>query len=268
MASISFGDSITARGHIASMEKLDADVARGRRIKAAREAKQLTQDQLASRVSEHRGTPVSRGAVGNWELGLGLTTVNLGALSEVLGVRQDWFLTGDGPGPASATAYESGNATEKNGNFTNKIGVFSSPVPHTLGGPPTLPVLGAAKGGKGGIFMQNGEAFDYVQRPSFLSDARDAYAVYMVGDSMEPRYFAGETLFVHPHKPVRQGDFVVVQLAPEVEGGEAEYLVKQFVRQDQKRLQVREYQPKERVFDVPAGRVIAAHKIVGSAETA
>lgn len=247
------------------MGKLEKDVMRGRRIVAAREAKRLTQDQLAARLSEQRGAAVSRGAVGNWERGLGFTTDNLNALSDVLGVAPGWLLAGRGAGPT--TAPESPNASQKNGDSQNKTGVLNTSILHTLGGPPTLPVLGAAKGGKGGIFMHNGEAFDYVQRPSFLSDARDAYAVYMVGESMEPRYFAGETLFVHPHRPVRQGDFIVIQLAPETEGGEAEYLVKQFVRQDEKRLQVREYQPKERVFDLPAARVLAAHKIVGSAET-
>lgn len=114
--------------------------------------------------------------------------------------------------------------------------------------------------------MSNGEAFDYVARPNVLAEVPGAYAVYMVGESMQPRYFPGEILFVHPHKPIRQGDFVVIQLAPEAEGGDMEYLVKGYIRQDAKRLQVQEYTPKARQFDIPSGRVLAIHRIVGSIE--
>ena len=37
--------------------------------------------------------------------------------------------------------------------------------------------------------------------------------LFVTGSSMEPRYFAGDVIFVHPHKPVRQGDHVVIQEA-------------------------------------------------------
>lgn len=82
------------------MKKLDADKARGRRIVLAREAKGLTQEQLAARLSDLRAAPISRGAVGNWERGLGMTTENLNHLGSVLDVTSEWLLTGRGPGPS------------------------------------------------------------------------------------------------------------------------------------------------------------------------
>lgn len=127
-----------------------------------------------------------------------------------------------------------------------------------------LPVLGAAKGGQKGVFVSNGEIFEYVPRPGSLVRVPNAYAVYMVGDCMEDRYYAGEILFVHPAKPVRQGNFVCVQTLGE--DGEREYLVKQFVRQDAKRVRLREFKPEMREFDIPVAQLIAIHRIVGSCE--
>src|SRR5262249_26816986 len=61
-----------------------------------------------------------------------------------------------------------------------------------------IPVYGHAMGGKDGEFVLNGNQVSEVLAPPNLSHVPDAYAVYVVGDSMEPRYFAGETVFVNP----------------------------------------------------------------------
>ncbi len=78
---------------------MNVDKARGRRIVIAREAKDLKQESLADRISHRRGQAVSRGAVGNWERGHGMTTENLHALADVLGVSSEWLLSGKGAGP-------------------------------------------------------------------------------------------------------------------------------------------------------------------------
>lgn len=75
-----------------------------------------------------------------------------------------------------------------------------------------LPVLGQAVAGKDGQFLMNGQVIDDVMCPPGLENVPGAYAVYVVGDSMEPRYRAGEVVFVHPNKPCRRGDYVVVQI--------------------------------------------------------
>ena len=46
--------------------------------------------------------------------------------------------------------------------------------------------------------------------PANLGGVRAAYAIYMVGDSMEPRYEQGWLLHVNPFKPPTRGRDVVV----------------------------------------------------------
>ena len=74
---------------------------RGYRIRQARLRAALTQEQLAERLTslkqskKNRGGQVSRGAVGNWERGEGLTTENLHLLGELLKVDVAWLPTGE-----------------------------------------------------------------------------------------------------------------------------------------------------------------------------
>lgn len=83
------------------MGKLKSNIERGRRIVDARKKLRMTQEQLAERVTTFKraqkkdATAVSRGAIGNWEQGLGLTTENLNCLAEVLGTSAQWILTGE-----------------------------------------------------------------------------------------------------------------------------------------------------------------------------
>src|SRR5215471_12365645 len=58
-----------------------------------------------------------------------------------------------------------------------------------------IPAYGQAVGGKDGEFILNGNRIVDVLAPPSLQGVPDAYAVYVVGDSMEPRYFAGEAVF-------------------------------------------------------------------------
>ena len=119
---------------------------------------------------------------------------------------------------------------------------YASSVMH---GPRDLPVVGTAVAGSDGMFLMNGQVHDYIERPPSLQGVAGAYAVYVADRSMEPRYFAGETLHVHPGRPIPQGDnsFVVVQLRPEIEGEAPKALVKQFVRRTATRLLLRQYNP-------------------------
>lgn len=130
---------------------------------------------------------------------------------------------------------------------------------------PTIPVYGQAMGGPDGSFVLNGNKVADLPTPHSLLGVPEAYAVYIVGDSMEPRFFAGETAYVHPHLPVRKGDFVVVQFHPEdaAEGDPPYAYVKRLVSFDHKRLKLSQLHP-ERDIELPAHRVVSIHKIVGS----
>ncbi len=127
-----------------------------------------------------------------------------------------------------------------------------------------IPVYGHAVGGKDGEFILSGNQVSEVLAPPNLSHVPDAYAVYVVGDSMEPRYFAGETVFVNPRLPIGRGSFVVAQISKGQEGEPRAY-VKRFVSQDAKRLRLEQYNPKK-VLEFPMSTVVAIHRIVMSGE--
>lgn len=75
-----------------------------------------------------------------------------------------------------------------------------------------VPVLGVAAGSFAGAFQFEDGTIEFVRRPPALAGARDVYAIYVQGTSMEPRYEEGALCFVHPHRPARIGDYIVVQI--------------------------------------------------------
>ena len=88
--------------------------------------------------------------------------------------------------------------------------------PRATAGPPplarhdTMPIKSAGRGGNDQqMFLEDGP-IGYTPRPANLAGVRDAYAIYMVGDSMEPRYTQGWLLHVNPFKPPIRGRDVVV----------------------------------------------------------
>jgi phage repressor protein C with HTH and peptisase S24 domain len=127
-----------------------------------------------------------------------------------------------------------------------------------------IPVYGHAVGGRDGEFLLSGNQVSELPAPPGVAQAPDAYAVYVVGESMEPRYFAGETVFVNPRLPISRGAFVVAQISKGDARGPHAY-VKRFVSQDAKRLRLEQYNPK-RILEFPASAVVAIHRIVMSSE--
>ena len=133
-----------------------------------------------------------------------------------------------------------------------------------LGGPARfgarIPAYGQAVGGRDGEFILNGNRIVDVLAPPSLAGVPDAYAVYVVGDSMEPRYFGGEAVFVNPRLPVRRGDFVVAQIAV-VDGEPPHAYIKRFVARDARMLRLEQFNPRK-TLAFPVGRVISVHRII------
>lgn len=143
--------------------------------------------------------------------------------------------------------------------------VIFRPAPYPFSGTRDLPILGAAVGGIGGPrLMLNGDAVEYVDRPGDLIGVTNAYGLYVVEDSMSPRYCHGEMVYVNPNKPVNAGHFVIVQFWDE-DPNEPLYTIKQFVRQDAKRLKLRQLNP-DKEIEIPSDRVIGIHRVVGARE--
>ncbi|MDF1777359.1 MAG: helix-turn-helix transcriptional regulator [Rhizobiaceae bacterium] len=123
-----------------------------------------------------------------------------------------------------------------------------------------LPVYGQAVGGIDGEFVMNGERLEDVFSPPSLSAVIGAYAVYVSGESMEPRYFDGEIVYVNPAKRVRRGDFVVAQIQSEEHGSKLAY-VKRFVRWNSTELVLSQYNP-EKELRFQANHVVSVHLAV------
>ena len=85
------------------------------------------------------------------------------------------------------------------------------------------------------------EPIDWVIRPDPLISVEKAFAVHVVGDSMEPRIEHGERVYVNPALPPRRGDDVL--LVNDNEPGTWKALVKRLDRWDTDNWHVRQYSP-------------------------
>ncbi len=125
-------------------------------------------------------------------------------------------------------------------------------------------MYGHAVGGRDGEFILNGNQVTEVLAPATLSKVAGAYAVYVVGNSMEPRFFAGEAVYVNPRLPISRGAFVVAQIATGDDGVPHAY-VKRFVSQDARRLRLEQYNPKK-LLEFPTAKVVSVHRIIMSGD--
>jgi len=124
-----------------------------------------------------------------------------------------------------------------------------------------IPVLGEAVGGSDGEYIFNGQVLEYIAAPPSLVNVRDAYAVFVDGESMYPRYRSGETVYAHPSRPARRGDDVIVQLRPTSEGSPPRGYVKEFVGWTAQNLVLSQHNP-VREIRFAKDDVISVHPIV------
>lgn len=131
-----------------------------------------------------------------------------------------------------------------------------------------LPVYGQAAGGMNddGKFYLNGNKIAEVFCLPSLEHVRDAYAVYMHGESMEPVFRPGDIIFIDPSRPVISGDDVLVQIKGDV--GDPPYAyVKRFVERKSGQLVLRQYNPPagaDEILTFPLAKVVSVHRVVGS----
>ncbi|KAA0589648.1 helix-turn-helix domain-containing protein [Azospirillum oryzae] len=140
-----------------------------------------------------------------------------------------------------------------------------APLLRTASVPPaqaaaSMPVRAAARGGVDQEMFLDDGPIDWIARPDYLKNARDPYAMYVVGDSMMPRFRPAQLLHVNPHKPPAPGAGVVV-----VKRNKA-VLVKEFVRRVTDAVILREYRPADREFAVALEDLETLHTVVGLQE--
>jgi phage repressor protein C with HTH and peptisase S24 domain len=124
-----------------------------------------------------------------------------------------------------------------------------------------IPVYGTAVAGRDGRFDLNGEIIERIPAPPGLGEISGAYAVYVVGDSMEPRYEAGETVFVHPRKPVKRRDYVIIQVIHDGDEGRIDGYIKRLLSISDDTVLCEQLNPPKQI-KFPREKVLAIHKIV------
>lgn len=186
----------------------------------------------------------------------------------VFGVSAAWLLTGEGSPPdkappenarlANKSRPDSKVATPLPRREADILQTF--PLPHFSGR--RLPIFGVAVGGEDGRFEFNGEMLDTVVCPPGLENVPDAYGVWVSGESMYPRFKAGETCLVHPKLPPKRGDDIIVQLYPDNEEESPYGFIKEFIAWTPTRLIVRQFNPPKEI-EFERSEVKSVHVIIG-----
>lgn len=99
------------------------------------------------------------------------------------------------------------------------------------------------------------EPIDHAPTPPELQNVRGGYMVYATDSAMEPRFFVGERLSVHPGRPYAAGDFVVVALA------DGARVARKFVRWNGDDLVLAQYAPPQEIR-VPRADVQSVHRVL------
>lgn len=224
----------------------------GARIAAARRDR-FTQTSLARELG------ITRSSVSQWESGdTEPTPEKLRSVAILTGVDYDWLATGRGEsgGRNHNATLPPRKSTDDDINSSNA----------RLGGAVSLtkkiPVYGQAMGGRHGEFILNGNKVADILAPASLDGVEGAYAVYVAGSSMEPRYFAGEVAFIHPRLTIKKGDFIVAQIAT-AEGQAPLAFIKRFISFDENRLKLEQLNPRK-FLQFPKKQVVSVHLILMS----
>jgi phage repressor protein C with HTH and peptisase S24 domain len=205
----------------------------GDRVRERRRALGLSQPQLAKKVGG-----ITYQAIQQLEAGGG--SRHLVAIARALGVTAEWLQDGAGPTPPKLVAARPG-AAEK------------------------LKVLGMAECGADGWSLWNGDVIDLIDRPAGQAGVPNAYAVYVVGASMEPRYHPGEVVHIHPGRPIDIGAYVLVQRKPKASGEAPLAVIKRLAKRSGAKITLEQFNPPES-FDIKAGDIVSIHRVVGSGE--
>jgi transcriptional regulator with XRE-family HTH domain len=144
-------------------------------FRQARQEKQLTQAEVAEVLE------VSQSAVAQWESGRSFPSAGLAArIEKLLGIDHRLVEKGQEP-----------------------------PTPGFRGKRARLPIVGLPDPADEERIVIDGTVRGEILAPPQLENVRGAKAVYVRGRAMEPRYYAGEVVYLRPDRAPNPGDFVL-----------------------------------------------------------
>ncbi len=123
-----------------------------------------------------------------------------------------------------------------------------------------LPLFGLAAGSLAGSEAMTTDPINHVPCPPALIHVIGAYALQTHGESMIPRYFPREVLYVNPHQQIRSGDHVIIQ-TQRYDGAGTETWVKRFDGSDSAKIYAWQYNPPAKV-EFERKHVIHVHRVL------
>ena len=166
-----------------------------------------------------------------------------------------WFAKDTGPKSVRLSELASFLGTTVNSLITDHDGPLGGPpsaaMPPPMGlnaGRPDLAVYASAAGGPEGAWVLSGDAIAWIHRDQRLVGVRDAFACYVVGESMFPAYEHGNLLLVNPAVPPNAGDDCL--LIQEAADGARYALIKRLVRFNSTSWTVKQWNP-DKTFSLP-----------------
>jgi len=233
----------------------------GQRIQRRRLALGLSQAGLAADLELGQST------VAKWENGPNTPrSSTLPRLAARLRVSVAWLISGEEEGAAAAGPIPAAAVEARAAVALPEAGPESAPLVRRpiSRGERDLPVFGVAVGGDDAWFELNGQVHEYVERPAQLEGVHNGYALFVLGDSMEPRYLEGEIVYINPNRPVTAGSFVAVEFKSE-DGAPGKGMIKQFLKRTPTKLVLRQLNP-GKTLEFAAEAVKHCHRIVQSGE--
>jgi phage repressor protein C with HTH and peptisase S24 domain len=127
-----------------------------------------------------------------------------------------------------------------------------------------MPIYGVTRCGKGeGDFRFNGEVAGQTLRPPGLRGMKDAFCLYVQGESMSPWRNEGDRVFINPARPARIGDHVVIEVKPEHDGEPGVAWLKKLAgRSPDGTLVLAQYNPPNGKIKVPGHKVKRVFRVM------
>lgn len=188
-------------------------------------------------------------------------SANLKRIADLLGCTVDQLLgtkPGDQAAPPPPAASDVGLSPGELSSVAVARGIALPPLALM---PRDLPVYGTAAGADDGVFELNtGEAIDWLRRPPGLQGLKDIFGIYVVDESMAPRFEPGEAVIVHPGKPPVPGCDVIVELK-DADEAPRKAILKRLVRRTSTKLVLEQFNPKKTV-EIPLSKIAAVHRVL------
>jgi len=105
-----------------------------------------------------------------------------------------------------------------------------------------LPIHGRAQGGEEGNLSIEEHPIDWTFRPADLQGVQGAFAVFVTGESMEPKYKNQDLAYIHPKLRPLPGRYVLIET--NTHGS----FIKRFEGWRKDQLVVRQYNPEKNLY--------------------